>query len=157
MAYVASRKGGRWEVRESVSTSAGPRSRTLAGFGILTPDVVAHARKRARTPITAAAIRRAARRAGAPVAEADADAAAGVLLRELESGRRPRRSLARLLAGALAGSGSPTDAERAVAPWVGATLEQRAEALRDLLLLSDALPARDRTALAFPGVAPVRR
>ena len=70
MAYVVSSRPGRWEIRESHRTEAGPRARTLASFAELTEDVVSHAAERSSAPLEAEEIRRLARRAGAPVAEA---------------------------------------------------------------------------------------
>jgi len=157
MAYVTPRKGDRWEIREAVSTEEGPRSRTLASFRELTPDVVEHARERARHPLTADELRRAARRAGAPVALPAADEAAAILLDELAAGREPRPALARALAEALPRPrprARASDAQRAVAPWIRASLEERGEALRDLLLLADRIPPRRRRrGPRFPRVA----
>lgn len=146
MAYVVERKGGSWEVRESRATPDGPRSRTLATFRVLTPDVVERARGRASGPLGPEEVRRAALRAGAPVAEPAADRAARDLLRELAAGRRPQPVLGRLVAGALGAreAGPPSDAARSAAAWAGATAEERAAALRDLLLLVDSLPPRKR-------------
>jgi hypothetical protein len=124
---------------------------------VLTPDVVTHALERAELPLTEDEVRRAARRAGAPVALAPADEAAATLIGELAAGRRPRPALARALADALPGPRrheNASDAERAVAPWIGTSLEERGEALRDLLLLADRLPARRRgRTLRFPRLA----
>ena len=67
MAYVVARRSGRFEVRESLHTSKGPRSRTLAGFGVLTEDILAAASRRAQRPFDAEAVIRSGRRAGARV------------------------------------------------------------------------------------------
>lgn len=67
MAYVVARRGGRFEIRESLHTSNGPRSRTLAGFGVLTDDILKAAAKRAQRPFDADAVVRSGRRAGARV------------------------------------------------------------------------------------------
>ena len=67
MAYVVARHGGRFEVRESLHTANGPRSRTLVGFGVLTDDVLAAAERRAQRPFDAEAVIRSGRRAGARV------------------------------------------------------------------------------------------
>ncbi|HTC59797.1 MAG TPA: hypothetical protein VK691_06705 [Solirubrobacteraceae bacterium] len=67
MAYVVGRRGGRFEVRESFHTSAGPRSRTLAGFDVLSDDILAAAARRAQRPFDTEAVIRSARRAGARV------------------------------------------------------------------------------------------
>ncbi len=154
--YVTRRKGGNWELRESTSTPAGPRSRTLASFRTLTPDVIEHARARATQPVDAAAVRRAAVRSGAPVAASAADRAAGELLAALAHGQAPRASLRALLADALDGATrqAPSDSARAAAGWVAASARERGEALRDLLLLADRLPPpRTRSTHAFPRIA----
>jgi hypothetical protein len=158
--YATARRNGTWELRESVSTPAGPRSRTLASFRTLTPDAIERARARSTQPVGAAAVRRAAVRAGAPVAPSDADRAAGELLAALAHGRAPRASLRALLTDALAGGDDrrpqPSDSARAAASWVAASARERGDALRDLLLLADRLPP-PRTAAAarpaFPRIA----
>lgn len=157
MAYVVPRPGGRWEIRESRSTPAGPRSRTLASFRTLTPEVLAKAQARsAKETLDPAELRRAAARAGAPVALDAPDRAAAELLSELAGGRAPRPALRRLLLGALEGGRSLPDNARAAAAWIAASPRERGEALCDLLLLTDSLPpgrARARTS-SFPGLHP---
>lgn len=154
MAYVVRRPSGSWELRESRSTEAGPRSRTLASFRTVTPEVVELARRRAGAPLSAAELRRAASRAGAPIASSVPTAAGATLLAELAAGRRPSAAVRRLLVDALSSSEEvPSDGERAAAPWIAASAEQRGEALRDLLLLADRLPARARAAASrFPRI-----
>lgn len=153
--YTTERKDGSWELRESASTPAGPRSRTLASFRTLTPEVIERARARAAKPIEEAEIRRIAARAGAPIAASDADRAAGELLAQLARGRAPRASLNSLLADALGvARQQPSDSARAAAPWVVASARERGDALRDLLLLADHLPPPRRPAhQAFPHIA----
>jgi hypothetical protein len=53
MAYVVGRSAGRFEIRESVHTTKGPRARSLANFGILTDQVLAVAAGRAERPFDA--------------------------------------------------------------------------------------------------------
>ena len=67
MAYVVARRNGRFEIRESLHTAKGPRSRTLAGFDVLTGEALAAAVRRAQRPFDAEAVLRSARRAGARV------------------------------------------------------------------------------------------
>jgi hypothetical protein len=142
MAFLTAHRSGAWELRESAATPAGPRSRTLASFHVLTQEALAHAQARTSKALDAAALRRAARRLGAPVAPPAADAAAAGLLAELAEGRTPRAALGRLLRNALGDvDGATTDAARAAAAWVAATPQRRADALTDLLLLADHLPA----------------
>lgn len=67
MAYIVARRNGRFEIRESLHTSKGPRSRTLGGFGILTDDILAAAARRAQRPFDVEAVIRSGRRAGARI------------------------------------------------------------------------------------------
>jgi hypothetical protein len=150
MAYVVARKGRRYEVRESAATPLGPRARTLATFETLDDAVLARVRERAGAPVDEAALLRSARKAGAPivVGQSDADRAARVLLAELNAGRSPSPILAAALEDAL-GTARETrrrrnlpDPVRAAMAWAGTSLAERGEALRDLLLLADRIPAR---------------
>jgi hypothetical protein len=63
MAYVVARPRGRFEIRESVHTSRGPRARTLANFEELTDAVLDKARQRASRPFDPAAVRASASKA----------------------------------------------------------------------------------------------
>lgn len=145
MAYVVRRSGGSWEIRESRTTPAGPRSRTLATFSTLTPEVVSLAQGRSDRPLQAVQLRQAARRAGAPVAAPVSDRAAGELISELAAGRKPRPEIARLLVDSLLGDpAAALDNARAAAAWIGASPLKRGKALHDLLLLVDHLPRRER-------------
>ncbi len=67
MAYVVARPKGRFEVRESLHTPGGPRARSLAGFDVLTDEVLAAAAARSTRPFDAEAVLASARRAGAPM------------------------------------------------------------------------------------------
>lgn len=174
MAYVTARPNETWEIRESVVTPSGPRSRTLASFKTLSDEVIEHARARAQKPLAAGEIRDAAHRAGAPVDLAPADRAAADLLRALNDGREPHPILRALLIDALQ-EGPPArmgEAQRrrdrreqadvlpfetphnarASAAWLTRTPAERSAALNDLLLLADALPHGKRVgeALRFP-------
>jgi hypothetical protein len=155
MAYIVARKTGAWEIRESRSTDAGPRSRTLVSFRTLTPEVIERACARSSKDLDADELRKAARRAGAPVASAGPDATAGELLAELAAGRRPRPLLARLVIQALSNDETqPKDSAQAAAAWISASPERRGETLRDLLLLVDRLPRRAvRERTCFPRIA----
>jgi hypothetical protein len=153
MAYVVDRPNGSWEIRESRSTRAGPRSRTLATFRTLTPEVVELARKRSAKGLGAGELRSTALRAGAPVATSASDRAARELLAELSGGEAPRPPLRRALIAAL--GGDPTglsENARAASRWVGATPRERADTLRDLLLLADRLPPGRSRGRRFPHV-----
>jgi hypothetical protein len=67
MAYVVARRGGRFEIRESLHTANGPRSRTLAGFDVLTEKVLDAAARRAQRPFDPEAVVGSGRRAGVRV------------------------------------------------------------------------------------------
>jgi hypothetical protein len=161
MAFIVPTKGEAFEIRESRSTPAGPRSRTLASFKELTDETIEKARSRAAKPPTAEQLRQAALRAGAPVAPAPIDRAARDLLGKLAKGQQPDPMLKRLLLDALASedrrdhpsdpAATVSDAARSVSEWVGASAKERGEALEDLLLLADALPLRRRPeTIGFP-------
>jgi hypothetical protein len=163
MAFIVSTKGGTFEIRESRSTPAGPRSRTLATFRELTDEAIARAQEKAVKPPSAEELREAALRAGAPIAPLPVDRAARELLGRLAKGERPNPMLRRLLLDALANedrgggpadpTGTVSDSARSVSQWVGATPVERGAALEDLLLLADALPLRRRAdTIGFPGL-----
>jgi len=151
MAYVVKRPGGRWEVRESVSTERGPRARTLASFRRLTPAVIQRAVRRASRPVTPAQIAESAERAGATGYAADA--AARAVLAELGRGRRPAAGLRRALLGLLSDPPALDTPGGGVVEWLGATDEERGAALRDLLRLTDRFPAWRRGRLQYPPLA----
>jgi hypothetical protein len=135
MAYVVARRNGRFEVRESLHTPQGPRARSLAGFEVLTDEVLAAAAQRATRPFDAEAVIASGRRAGAQVtAVPDAvQLARGSSSRFLEASRRMALSLQR-----------PPSSRRA----------DPGAALIDLLGFADAVtrnqPARPFEPLTFP-------
>lgn len=148
MAYVVRRPGGRWEVRESVSTERGPRARTLATFRRLTPEVVDRAVRAASRPTSPEEVEAAARRAGA--ATSPADEAARALAAEIARGHQPSRGLRRLLLDLLSDPPSHDPLGGGAAEWFGASDEERGETVRDLLRLTDRYPERQSRPLAFP-------
>lgn len=136
-----------------MSTKAGPRSRTLASFRALSPEVIEKAQMRAAKPLVPAELRRVAVRAGAPLASSEPDRSARSLLASLATGGRPRPVLRRLLVAHLGVDGEPaSDNAKAAGGWATATLEERGETLRDLLLLADRLPQRHRSDRRFPRI-----
>jgi hypothetical protein len=154
MAFVVRRPQGRWEIRESFVTPAGPRARTLASFTALTPDVLDRAEEAARTRLDRDALIRAAKRAGAPIRRSHADALAESLIRRLAHGERLRPGLSRLLVDALGEAPTPARSiDDAVVDWIGASAEERGAGLLDLLGLADSLPNRRRGPLTFPGLS----
>jgi len=160
VAYLARRPGGRFDIRESVLTARGPRSRTLATFrGALTSEVLERAGRRATRPLDLDRLRARAAGLGIPVSERRHDRAARELLAALRSGARLDPGLAHLLREALAAQpASPPPAPlREVAEWIGADDAQRGRALRDLLRVSDRIvrsrePVREREAVRFPRI-----
>jgi hypothetical protein len=137
MAFVVARPKGRFEIRESLHTAAGPRARSLAGFDVLTDEVLAKAARRARRPFDVEAVLASARRAGASVA-------VGAGGREDERSRRRFVEASRRMARTLEGP-----------PATGST--DPGVALIDLLGFADAVtrsrPARPFAPLEFPVLA----
>jgi hypothetical protein len=159
MAFVVPTKPGRYEIRESAHTPSGPRSRTLVSFRELDNAVIDKARKKATKTIDATELRRAARRAGAPVSRPAADRAARELIAELAKGRPLDPTLRHMLLDLLRhghGDGpahsAKNEAYHDVAEWMTASPSERGRALVDLLLLADALPhgGRKGKPLRFP-------
>lgn len=145
MAFVASRRDGAFEVRESHLTPKGPRSRTLATFRKLDAATIERVLERAEKPPTREELVQAALGAGATVSAPPVDEAARALLRSIARGEEPNRKLRRLLLRALAGEG--TSAEE----WLGTSLAERGDALKDVLLLADAVPIKARPkGIGFP-------
>ncbi len=136
MAYVVPRKGGRFEIRESLHTAAGPRSRTLAGFRVLTEQALEAATQRAQRPFDRQAVVRSARRAGARVQVASSGANRAYD-RFLSGSRRMADALSR-----------PTPIAERIDPGL---------ALLELLGFADTIraaqPPRAREPLAFPPLA----
>jgi len=137
MAYVAARRNGRFEIRESMHTSQGPRARSLAGFAVLSDEVLVKAERRAVRSFDADAVIASARRAGAEVTASDTAAwVRNSPARFVQASRRMARSLQR----------SPAT-ERM----------EPGKALIDLLGFADAVrcsqPARPFEPLAFPSLS----
>ncbi|MHB8492055.1 MAG: hypothetical protein ACYDA6_07585 [Solirubrobacteraceae bacterium] len=152
MAFVVARPGGRFEVRESHHTPKGPRARSLAGFTVLTDEVLAAAARRATRPFDADRVRASAWRLGAPTQQSAVTPAPpgdGARAQEEEPGRyqsfvRSSRRMARIT--------------ETVGEWRG---REPGDALIDLLELAEELarsqPGRPRTPLGFPALATLRR
>jgi hypothetical protein len=146
MPFITPTKSGRYEIRESRGTPAGPRSRTLASFKQLDAAAIEKARARAESPLDPAELRRAALRVGAPIAPTGVDRAARELLGRLARAEEPSPMLKRLLLDALESRKRQpvSDSARAASEWVDASAGERGEALVDLLRLADAVPLRRR-------------
>ena len=154
MAFVVTRRDGRFEIRESVSTPRGPRARTLVTFRELSAAVLDKAEERATTPFDRARVEHRVLVAGAPQARQTARLA-WQLLADLETGHAVPAALAGALAARLASrADSAPDTLAPLSDWFGATLQERGEALRDLLRLTDRIPARRRRrGKRFPRIA----
>jgi len=142
----------RYEIRESVSTPAGPRARTLATFRVLTADVIAHASSRAQRSFDADTIRARAAALGVPRHERAAAATASRLLAQLRAGEQLPPVLAGELRAALpdAWAERPDSLAEAV-DWIGVDEATHGRALRELLDVASRVPARPRpAALSFP-------
>jgi hypothetical protein len=145
MTYIVANRRGTFEARESRTTDDGPRSRTLATFRELDQPAIEKIIARAERPPSESELRDLALRAGAGVAGTPIDTATRATLRSLARGEEPSPRLRRLLLGALGGEGHPAE------EWLGSSLTDRGEALRQLLLLTDALPVRRRSnEIGFP-------
>lgn len=166
MAYVAVRRNGRFEIRESLHTSRGPRARSLASFATLTDAVLAKAAARATRPFDPDVVIASARRAHAPVKVAPGKAvASGKGARARTRARAPVTTGV----GAGAGPGDRAASKRFVAASrrmaSSLTSGRRAasrrgdpgDALIELLGFADAVkrsqPARPFAPLAFPVLA----
>ena len=154
MAYVIHRSDGRFEIRESVHTERGPRARTLATFRTLDDDVLDHAAKRATRVFDRAVVIDRAIQRGAEYVAADTAALATSLIRSIAAGGR----LPTTLAGALRlqiGEGRPLpDTIPPLIDWLGASLADRGDALRNLLRMTDRLPPpRRRSKQRYPRIS----
>ncbi len=159
MTFIVPTRPGRYEIRESAQTPKGPRSRTLVSFRELDDAVVEKAREKGAKAVDVTELRRAARRAGAPVSRPVTDRAARELIAELAKGRQLDPTLRHMLLDLLRhghGDGpmrsSQNEAHHDVAEWMAASSKDRGKALVDLLLLADALPhgGRKGKPLRFP-------
>jgi hypothetical protein len=95
MAYVVARPKGRFEIRESLHTPAGPRARSLAGFDVLTDAVLAKAARRAQRPFDVEAVLASGRRAGTPTTVHAGGEDGDARKRFVEASRRMARALQR--------------------------------------------------------------
>jgi hypothetical protein len=147
MTFITTGRNGSFEVRESSLTPAGPRSRTLATFRELDPATIDKVIARAEKAPAPEELIKAALRAGAPISAPPVDRAARTLLRSIARGEQPDPKLRHLLVTALSGDSSQA------AEWLGTSLAERGDALRDLLSVADALPLRPRPGkIRFPRI-----
>lgn len=160
MAFVVCRADGRFEIRESVHTANGPRSRTLATFRRLDDDVLTHAQERASRPFDRDVIIARAAARGAEHVPADALALAGRLMRAIAVGGRIPPVVAQALRHQLGSDDAPPlpDSIPPLLDWLGRSSSDRGAALRDLLRMTDRLPPpRRRRERRFPRIQSVPR
>ncbi len=158
MASLRQRDDGRVEIRETVTTPRGPRSRTLATFrGVLTPEVLDRAAARAVQPFDRDEIAARALEVGLALSSRRGDREARDLLRALRSQIPVDPVLVKLLRSALRGSpeGDPPPQLAELAEWIGASPAQHGQALRGLLRVYDRIvrsraPRRTRPTPTFP-------
>jgi hypothetical protein len=151
MAYVIARKDGRFEIRESHTTPRGPRSRTLATFGVLTDAVLEHAWGRARSHFDKRAIRQRAVELGAHTTTGSIAVDARRLITALRNGEQLPPDLAELLRRELPPPAELHNTMSDAPDWIGASDEQRGRTLVDLLDLATRVPRRRRPEeLTFP-------
>ena len=136
MAYLVRRSPDRVEIRESRTTSKGPRSIMLASFtGPLTARILDLAAARAARPFDARDCARRARAAGIPVAERADEPEARALLARLRRDDPLDPVMVTALRRALEHQPAQPipEALAEVAEWIGASATERGAALRDLL------------------------
>ncbi len=156
VAYLVSRDGNRFDLREAIATPDGPRSRTLATFRApLTPEVLERAATRATRRFDRAEILTRAAELGIATTERREDRAGREVLALLRAGAAIDPVLVTLLRDALAQAAAVPVPERLaeVAEWVGAPIERRGAAVRDLLRLSDRIVRARGAVRAKPKVA----
>ncbi len=158
MAYLVRRGPKRVEIRESLSTPRGVRSRVLVSFsGPLTRDVLSGAAARATRPFDPELLVRRARARGIPVSGRCREPEARALLARLRRGEPLDPVLAASLRRALARvPEAPVPESLAeVSEWIGASAAERGTALRELLDLYGRIeqsrpPIRRRASERFP-------
>ncbi len=160
MEFVVKRPERRFEIRESESTPRGPRARTLVTFRELTDEVLDVAAERSRGSLDRARLKARAIALGAEVGPSVMQLAAHQLITAHARGERLPVAVRDLLQHVLDVEASatahdePTDHLASMLQWIGATEDDRAIALADLLELADALPAPRRGALRYPRFEP---
>lgn len=158
MASIIERDDGRFEIRESIRTADGPRSRTLAIFRALSSEGLDHAEARASRPFDREAVREEAVERGVPWVGTEVASSVREVLAAVEDGTRPPPVLAVVLREVLdehAAEELP-DSIPPVLEWIGRSDTDRGRALRDLLRLADRLGRSGRRAredLCYPRVS----
>ena len=158
MAYLVQRRDGRVEIRESVSTAAGPRSRTLASFrGPLSPEILQRAVRRAGRPFDPETLIARAGTLDVPVTDRPQNRVVRKLIARLRQGELIDPVLVTILMEALAAvPAAPVPAALAeVVEWIGQSDARRGDALRGLLRVADRIvrargPVRTRPRKRFP-------
>jgi len=160
MASVAKRRDGRFEIRESISTSRGPRSVTLAVFRELSTATLDAAKAKAKRPFDAVEVRRRAIELGAawigPSSAEDVRRA----LAGLAAQTVPPTFAAALRESTRSVLDDLLDTIEPMLHWIGKTDAERGEALRQLIKVGETIMRstdRRRTGpLTYPVLARVR-
>lgn len=158
VASLHQRRDGRAEIRETVTTERGPRSRTLAIFrGALGPEVFERAEARATRPVDRDALIERAERLGIRTTARREDREVRAFLRALRHDVPMSPALVRAAKDALARIDVPAVPAwiAEVAEWIGAGEAERGEALRGLVRVYGRIaqsrpPRRQRSARRFP-------
>ena len=145
MAHLIVRRDGRFEIRESEATPAGPRSRSLATFRSLSSEVLDRAARRARRPFDRRRLEERADELGVRRAASSEPRLARELISRSHRGQRPPSVLAAILRDELGDPGVEIpDTLPPLLDWLDTPLERRGRVLRDLLGLASNLPQRRR-------------
>lgn len=164
MATVIKRSDGRIEIRESLATARGPRSRTLAIARELTDEVIEHAAERARKPIDRDELIERAGRLGVHLGRrTQADVVARLVERVRADALWPTHAKAIQTVLRDVEHGPLPHHLEAMTEWMGTDDGTRGNALVDLLKLSEATmqhypeSQRAREPLRFPSLRHCRR
>lgn len=158
MATIVKRKDGRFELRESRWTERGPRSRTLAIFRELTPEVLNRADARATKPVDRDSLLARAEELGLHMSRLLGPSEPSAVVGRINSGEVWPTQI-RALQQSLDDVEAPHLREHleAMVQWMGTSDEVRGRTLVDLLRLAQAIMRhRDRSRrepLSFPSLA----
>jgi hypothetical protein len=159
MAYFTTRPSGAVQIRESIRTPNGPRSRVLATFtGPLTDEVLDLAKQNATKPLNTQDLIAKARATGIGWEET-ANQAAREVVKRLRRGQSLEPALVTLMKEALASMESLDLADELedAADWLATSDAERGMTLKSLLRLGDAIErsrdsARQRVAPSYPQI-----
>lgn len=155
MPSIIERGDGRYEIRESLYTPEGPRSRTLAIFRALSEEQLDHAQERATRPFDRDGVRARAQELGIPWVGVEISRDLRGVIAEVAAGAKPPPVIAAALRMAVEGHAAERlpDSVPGVMEWLGRSDAERGAALRDLLRLADRLPSGPRGRLCYPPIS----